>query len=161
MLFKQVLKLESDKISILEQKKVISIFNNVDIYNYTVENGGCTVLNDELWVNYSHNKDVLWYDINHIKMLIPEKIYHYEYSHIQRLLDIMNTEFYTIDASGYWMDELGHQILDELIIIEFKINSLEKLNFFIKLASRLAEEYGEDCIALYINDALLLIKGGI
>lgn len=161
MLFKQVLKLENDKMSVLDQKKIISTFNNVDIYNYTVEYGGCTIIHDELWVNYAHNKYVLWYDINHIKLLIPQRIYNEEWNHLHKIFDIMDIDFSTDIAHGYWLDKEGVQILDYLEVVSFNITNLDKLNFFIKLASRLSEEYEEDCIALYVNDALLLIEGGL
>lgn len=162
MLFKKILKLENEKITILDQKKIISRFDNVDIYDYTIKFGGCTIINDELWANYANDKSVLWYDNNNkIKLLLPGKVYNSECYHIDRILDIMDIDFSTDTAYGYWMDEQGHQILDDLEIVSFNISNLDKLNFFIKLASRLAEEYKEEAMALYVNDALLLIEGGM
>jgi len=146
-------------VKILDQMVKIDNPDYKEIYENIRKYMGGSIFHSQLYVNYQCYNQLMKYDVNTIKLILPPEVGTTRIDGIVGNIYItMGYDIKQFKTIGYWIDSSNMVQVEYNTIIEFKTRSSELiLDYIIEIMGHIKNEYSQEATAFYFNDSLLLV----
>ena len=146
-------------VKVLDQMIINDDFGYDEIKESANLYGGATIINGCLYSNYQHYNQLMKYDTNVIKMILPPETTELRINVIKHNLDIIRSfDIKEYKSLGYWVGDDSRMLSEYNTIIEFETRLSDlMIEYIIFIMGNIKNEYNQESTAFYFNDSLILV----